>query len=279
VVIRIRRKRAPEPWRLGSLAGWSLTSLAGDPILLLLPLFSLVALLLIVLSLGLAATPDIVVPLVSLPPLDAFQDVGVIDLGNHGTAATWAMRVAALLIRTIVFGVLVRLAVQRARGRESDAGDAARFVRRRFRTLGFLELTSFALFGVTLALSANPASLRDDGAIGTALLFGVLILVNAFCAAAADEAPAGAALRRGFRWMRRRPLGHIALVLLYGLATNGLFRLATVGEPLAGRALPMTLYAFLSSLVTMVFVLAFARRYLSLYAEERATVAAVPRPD
>jgi hypothetical protein len=92
----------------------------------------------------------------------------------------------------------------------------------------------------------------------------VAILVGAFVAAAADEAPAGAALRAGLRRLWRRPLGHLALVLLYGFTSNGLYRLASLGEPAIPRAVPLTVYAFLSALVTMGFLLAFARRQVLL---------------
>ncbi len=267
IVIRIRRRRAGPPWRLGNVAAWSATALAGDPVLLLIPPFILIALMLFAFALGAPGRTEVILPLVSLPPIDAFQDVVLIDLGARGALATWALRVVALAIRIAVFGILVRLAVTRAREKPASLGDAVAFVRRRLSTLAFLELLSFAAFGVTLSLGADLTSTRDDGAIGTALLFGVLILIGAFVAAAADEAPAGAALRAGLRRLRRRPLGHILLVLVYGFASNGLYRLASSGESGIPRALPLTLYAFLSALLTMGFLLAFARRQVLLDAE------------
>lgn len=215
-------------------------------------------------ALGAPGRTEVILPLVSLPPIDAFQDIVIVDLGARGALATWTLRALALAIRTVVFGILVRLAVMRARDAAPSLGDAAAFVRRRLSTLAFLELLSFGAFGVSLSLGADLTSTRDDGAIGTALLFGVLILIGSFVAAAADEVPAGAALRGGLRRLRRRPLGHVALVLLYGFASNGLYRLASLGESGIPHALPLTLYAFLSALLTMVFLLAFTRRHVLL---------------
>ena len=235
--------------------------------LLLVPPFFLIALMLLAFSLGAPGRTEVILPLVSLPPIDAFQDVLLIDYSSRGAIETWVLRVAALAIRTVAFGVLVHLAVTRARDRGASLGDAVAFVRRRASTLGFLELLSFGAFAVSLSIGSDLSSTRDDGAIGTALLFGVMILIGAFVSVAADEAPAGTALRRGLRRLVHRPLGHIALVLLYGFASNGLYRIASAGESGIPRALPLTLYAFLSALLTMWFLLAFARRQVLLNAE------------
>jgi hypothetical protein len=266
VVIRIRRRRPAEEWRLGRVLSWSAASLFGDPLLLLAPLFAVVVLLLWAFALGAPARADVMMPLLSLPPVDAFMDLGVIEIVERSAVQIWALRIAALVLRTIVFGVLVIIATQKAHGRLPSLGDALRTLRERFRTFAFLELVSFALFGVSLTLGADLASVRDDGAIGTALLFGVMILTGAFVAAA-DGAPAGTALRRGNRWLRRRPLGHLALVLIYGFASNGLFRLAAAGE-VTPRAFPLTIYAFVAAMLTMWILLAFARRSALLYGPE-----------
>jgi uncharacterized membrane protein len=219
---------------------------------------------------GAPGRPEVLLPLVSLPPIDAFQDVVIVDLGARGGPATWLLRVLMLLVRTAAFGVLLHLVVQRARDRAPALGEALAFVRRRFSTLAFLELLSFAAFGVSLSLGADLTSTRDDGAIGTALLFGVLLLIGMFVAAAADEVQAGTAARRGLRRIVRRPLGHIGLVLLYGAGTNALYRLASVGETGWPRALPLMLYSFVSVLVTTWFLLAFARRQMILDADVSA---------
>lgn len=263
VVIRIRRRRPAEAWRAGRVLSWAATALVGDPVLILAPLFSVVVLMMWVFALGAPARADVLVPLVSLPPIDSFLDVGVIELTERAAAEIWALRALALALRTFVFGALVVLALARARGELPSLGAALHVLRTRIRTIAFLELVSFAVFGVSLILGADLASVRDDGAIGTALLFGVAILTGPFLAAA-DGDPAGRAFRRGNRWVRRRPVGHLALVLLYGFASNGLFRLAAAGEA-APRAVPMTLYGFVASLVTMWMLLAFARRSVLLY--------------
>src|SRR5206468_5135569 len=103
----------------------------------------------------------------------------------------------------------------------------------------------------------------------------VLVLVGMFVAAAADEVPAGTAVKRGLRRLVRRPLGHLALVLLYGAGTNGLYRLASTGETGWPRALPLAMYSFASVLLSSGVLLAFARRQLMLDAE--TWIAAPPR--
>ena len=246
--------------------GWAATALVGDPVVVLTPPFVLVALMLGAFAIGAPGGPEVLMPLVSLPPVDAFSDVVIIDVAAYGDVGTWILRASALIVRTVAFGILLRLAVQRAVGVVPSLGEAAAFVRRRFTTLAFLELFSFAVFGVTLSLSADLASSRDDGAIGTALLFGVAILTGAFVAAASGDVPAGAAIRAGLRRLWRRPLGHLGLVVLYGAASNGLYRLASFGE-LGRRAVPLTVYSFASALLTMWFLLAFARRQTILETE------------
>lgn len=253
--------------------GWSTTALAGDPLLILAPLFATVMLMLWAFALGAPARPDVLMPLVAMPPVDAFLDVGIIELTDRSAVGIWILRVAALVIRTIVFGVLVILAFQRARGELPSLSNALRTLRARARTFSFLELVSFAVFGVSLILGADLASVRDDGAIGTALLFGVLVLAGPFVAAA-DGLPAGAAFRAGNRWIRRRPVSHLLLVLGYGFASNGLYRLAAAGGAGANRAFPLTLYAFVGALLTMWILLAFARRYALLYAPDETRTAA-----
>lgn len=240
--------------------GWATGALFGDPVLLLTPVFVFIGLMLLAFSLGAPGRPEVMLPLLSLSPIDAFQDVVIIDLTSRADAATWVLRAAALVVRTVTFGVLLHLAAQRARDAVPSLSEAAGFMRRRFSTIGFLELLSFAGFGVTLSLGANLTSTRDDGAVGTGLLFGVWILIGMFVEAALEEAPAGTAVKRGLGRVFRRPLGHLGLVLLYGFATNGLYRLASMGETGWPRALPLTLYSFVSALLTMWFLLAFSRR-------------------
>jgi len=256
-------------WRLSRVLGWSTGALFGDPVLVLVPPFILIALMLGAFAIGAPGRPEVLLPLVSLPPIDSFSDVVVIDVGAHGDVATWILRALALAVRTVAFGLLLRLAVQRAREEIPSLGAAAAFVRRRFTTIAFLELCSFAIFGVSLSLGADLTSSRDDGAIGTALLFGVAILIGMFVAASSGDVPAGAAVRAGLRRLWRRPLEHFGLVIAYGAASNGLYRLASIGE-LNQRSVPVTLYAFASSLLTMWFVLAFVRRQLTLDASETA---------
>ena len=235
--------------------------------MILAPLFGVVVLMMWTFALEAPARADVLVPLVSLPPIDAFLDVGIVELTDRAAVGIWILRTVALALRVFLFGLLVVLCVQRARGELPSLGAAMRTLWGRIRTFGFLELASFAIFGVSLTLGADLASVRDDGAIGTALLFGVLILVGPFIAAS-DGWSAGAAFRRGNSWLRRKPLGHLGLVLLYGFASNGLFRLAAAGEAVP-RAFPLTLYAFVAALVTMWFLLAFARRFVLLYRPER----------
>lgn len=250
----------PPPWRLSRVVGWATTSLFGDPVLLLAPVFAFIAMMLFAFSLGAPGRPEVVLPLVSLPPFDAFQDLVIIDITTRSDLATWLLRAVALLLRTAMFGVLLHLAVQRARDAAPSLSDAVAFVRRRFSTLALLQLLSYAAFGMALSVGANLTSTRDDGAIATGLLFGVWLLAGFFVAAATEEVPAGTAVRRGFGRTIRRPLGNLGLVLLYGFATNGLYRLASTGETGWPRALPLTLYGFLSALLTMWFLLAFSRR-------------------
>lgn len=263
VVIRIRRRRPAAPWRMPSALSWAGAALAGDPILILTPLFVLVALMLGAFALGAPASADALLSLVALPPVDAFLDVGIIELADHGALGTWLLRALALVVRTVAFGILVRLAVQRGRDVAPSLSDAIGFVRRRFTTLAFLELVSYAVFGVTLTLNADLAATRDDGAIGTALLFGVFVLIGPFIAAG-EERSAGEAFRRGFAWIRRHPLGHLGLTLVYGVVSGGMFRLASAGEPGIQRAFPLTVYAFVSALATTWLLLAFARRSVTM---------------
>ncbi|MCI0346066.1 MAG: hypothetical protein L0221_11585, partial [Chloroflexi bacterium] len=109
---------------MGRVFAWASGALAGDPLLILAPLFAAVGLMLWAFALGAPARPDVLMPLVSLPPVDSFLDVGVIELTDRSAVEIWALRIAALVIRTIVFGLFVIVATQRARGTLPSLSDA-----------------------------------------------------------------------------------------------------------------------------------------------------------
>ncbi|MGH6959839.1 MAG: hypothetical protein ACREE7_05090, partial [Dongiaceae bacterium] len=226
--------------------GWSVTAVAGDPTLLLVPFLAVVALLLAAVALGAPARAEVVVPILSPPPADSFQDIGVLNAAGIGGTAEWIARALFGLGRTVVFATLAGLAVRRAGGT----------VRPRRHVVALLGSASFGwALWVSQQSSLDPA--RDSTVAATALAFGMLFLPGAYVAAA-EGAGVVRAIGRGFG--AGRPLGHIVLVLAYGAALNGLYRLASFGEPAGGRALPLTLYAFAAAFLTMVFVSALARR-------------------
>jgi hypothetical protein len=156
--------------------GWATSALFGDPVLVLAPPFVFVALMLLVFSLGAPGRPEVLLPLLSLPPIDAFQDVVIIDVAARSDLVTWLLRAAALLIRAAAFGVLLHLAVQRARDRVPSLGEAATFVRRRFSTLAFLELLAFVWVRNQRPLPARVA--RGDGVASRTAAHPVLVRVG-----------------------------------------------------------------------------------------------------
>lgn len=262
-----RRIPRPRPYEIGSLLPWTLRATCGDPILLLVPLVEVVALTLLVLAVGAPGEPEILLPLVSLPPVDAFQDVGMVDLVAGSEVWTWVLRGLFLVVRVYAFGALAALAIERARGGAPAVRTALARVRERRSTLLFLELVSFGAFGSVLVLRSSLPEARADDSVGAALVFGVLFLPTAFLAAVADGLPAGRALRRSFLWMRRRPLGHLVVSIGYVAALNGLYRLTVAGA--IGRPTPVAtaLFAFAVAFVAMLFLTGLARRYDLLYSE------------
>ncbi|MBI4728454.1 MAG: hypothetical protein HY775_03000 [Acidobacteria bacterium] len=262
-----RRIRRPQPHEIGSVVPWGILSVAGDPSLLLVPFIELAGLLLAVLALGSSGQPEVVVPLVSIPPVDAYQDVGAIDLFVSGSVRTWILRLSFLAVRTLAFGALACLAVQRARGAVPDLRAAVATVRARIRALGAIELVSFAAFGSVLILRGPLTQGRSDPSVRAGLLVGALFLPTALIAAAADGLGAGRALRRSFLWVVRRPLGHLAVSLGAFAATGALERLAVAGGHGRAPALPTTLLAFATAFATAVAVAVLARRYELLYSD------------
>jgi hypothetical protein len=105
VVIRIRRRRSPESWRLGRVLSWSASALFGDPLMILAPLFGVVVLMMWTFALEAPARADVLVPLVSLPPIDAFLDVGIVELTDRAAVGIWILRTVALALRVFLFGV------------------------------------------------------------------------------------------------------------------------------------------------------------------------------
>lgn len=270
---RIRRPHAHE---IGSLLPWSLVAVLGDPIMILAPFILTAAMILAVLGLGSTGQAQLIVPVVSPPPLDAYQDVGAIQLFAHGTLATWLLRAAFLVLRAGAIAALAGLAIRRARGLVPDLRQALADGVARARTLAGLELVAFGVFASVLVLRASLIEGRNDSSVETALLFGVLFLPTAFIAALADGLAAGPALRRSFAFLRRRPLGHLTVSFGLFAGVRGIERLATAGELGRPPALSTTLLAFLCALLTMVALTALARRYLLLYSD--AAVAARPSP-
>jgi hypothetical protein len=259
-----------EPWNFGTLLPWSAAAVVGDPLLVIVPFAALVGLILAALAVSAPADPDVLLPLLSLSPIDAYQDVAIVDYAGVGTAATWALRALFWAIRVAVTGTIVVLVVQRAREQRTDLVAAVRTVRERVGAVAFLELLAFAAFGSTLVLRAGLADARSDGSVAGALFFGLLFMPNALIAALADGLPAGRALARSFAWVRRRPLGHVALVLAYAAAAGGLRALASAGETGRPPAFATTLLTFVAAFVTVVFLAALSRRYVLLYSLEPA---------
>jgi hypothetical protein len=246
----------------------------GDPVLLLVPLATAVFGILALLGAGAptsaacAATrgcaTTVLVPVVSLPPFDAYQDAGVVQLTASATVWIWVARLLAVCVRAAVFGTIAHLALQRAHGRAPSLRVATGAVGARYRSLLVLELASFGLFGVPLVLGQGSVILPGRQVSQLGALVGQVLLMNAFLAALGDRSVGGAVVT-GFRWVRRRPLGHLAVAVAAAAATNGVFWLARSGE--AGPERPATLAAFAltHAFVSAAFLVAFARRFALLY--------------
>lgn len=253
---------------------WGIVATIGDPVLILVPLAAATFGILGLLGGGVTTAPacasaqgcatTILVPLWSLPPLDAYQDAGVVQMVASQTAVIWALRILALVLRTIVFGAAVYLAVQRARDRVPDVRGALRALRERFASLLVIELVSFGLFGIPLVLGQGSlvAPGRQVSQLGA--LVGEILLINAFFAAFSERS-AWRALRAGLRWMVRRPAGHLVVAVVATAGLNGVFWLARAGE--TGRERPLTLAVFtlVHALGAMIFLSVFARRFVLLY--------------
>lgn len=270
------RPRA-EPWNVGSLVPWSVIAAFGDPVLLLAPVAATVFGIIAVLGIGAGGScvaggapvpgcpAHVVVPLWSLPPFDAFQDAGAVDLATSKTPLVWALRAAALVGRAAFFGTMAHVALQRAYDRAPETKPAAAAVRSRWRSFVVLELVSFAVFGVPLLLGQGSILEAGRPVSQVGALAGQVLLINAFFAAFAEPGP-GRALVAGLRWMRRKPLGHLALAILATAGSNGVYWLATAGEAGRPRDLTVGLYALVHAVLTTVFLVAFARRWALLYA-------------
>lgn len=241
--------------------------MVGDPVSILLPFSILVALVLVVLGLGVPGKPEVLVPLVSAPPIDAFIDGGSIELLGRSAAAQWALRGVLALVRAAAFGFIAAVAIERARGAQPRLDKAWARIVRRLRTLVALAGISSAFAWLLLERSSVDTA-REAGTVGTGLLVATLFLPGAFVASLADDLTLGRALGRAALWVRRRPIGHLVLGTLYVAALNGLVRLATFGEPGTPPAFPLALYAFLAALLTATFAVAHARRYSLLYSTQ-----------
>jgi len=97
------------------------------------------------------------------------------------------------------------------------------------------------------------------------------VLINAFLAAL-DGDSAGAAVRRGFAWVIKRPLGHLTLAVVATAASNAAYWAARAGELGAPRALPEAAFAAVHAVLVTAMLVAFARRYRLLYAADAPTV-------
>jgi hypothetical protein len=265
---RLRPRRA-EPWNIGSVIPWGVIATLGDPLLLILPLLFATAGILATLGIGAPAAPETLVPVWSIPPFDAYQDAGVIDLAVHSTVVTYIVRALFLIVRTALFGTLLHLAMQRSRDAVPALRQAFAAVRRSFGVLLVLELVSWSLFGIPLVLGQGTLLSAGRQVSQLGAMVGQLVLINAF-AAGLDGAGLYRSFRVGLRWTVRRPLGHLALAIVATAASNGVFWVARTGELGSARALPLAAYALAHSVVVVCFLVAFARRYRLLYAPEEA---------
>ncbi|MCA1833103.1 MAG: hypothetical protein LC750_10340 [Actinobacteria bacterium] len=275
-----RKSRRARPSDFGSIIPWGIVATVGDPLLLLAPLATATFGVLALLGAGVTNAPlcsatqgcagSVLVPVWSLPPFDAYQDAGAVQLAATLTWTIWIARLVAIVVRAAVFGTIAHLAVQRARDATPDLAAAARAVRDRFPTLVLLELTSFGLFGIPLVL--GQGSLASPGRQISQLggLVGQILLINAFFGAFTEDRAWGA-IRGALRWMRLRPLGHLALAVAATAASNGVFWLSRAGEIGTGRPVTLAVFAAVHALVATVFLVAFSRRFVLLYATTAKT--------
>ena len=263
---RIRPRRA-EPWNIGSVIPWGVAATLGDPLLVVLPVLAATLWILAALGIGAPSAPEVLVPVWSLPPFDAFQDAGTVQLVAHAPWVIWLGRAAFLVARTVVFGTVAALVLQRVRDHAPDLRVAVRTMAARFRTLLVLELAAWAVFGIPLLL--GQGSLTDAGRPISELgaMVGQILLINAFFAAL-DGDSAGAAVRRGFAWLTKRPLGHLGVAVVATAVSNAAYWVARAGELGSPRALPEAAFAAVHAVLITAMLVAFGRRYRLLYAPD-----------
>lgn len=276
ILVRIRRRKRRPDWSLPRAVRWAVVAVAGDPLLLLVPVGAAVTWLLVALGIGAPARAEVIVPMITAPPAGSYQDIGIAGLGQLGDGGIWVAHVLFAAARTMLDATLAVMAVARARGRAAATPAIRAALRERAGTFAFLGACSFGFaLLVSRQVSLDPG--RDASIAATALMAAMLVLPGAFVAAAARPRR-GSVRRSGRPFAVRRLLGHLVLVAGYGTAVNGLYRLASFGEPGRGRALPLTLYALVAALVTAVFMAAIARRTVTLDAARPGPVPAPAAP-
>jgi len=229
-------------------------------VLLLAPVMLVVAWLLAAFAIGAPAHAEVIVPIVTPPPADAYQDIGIVALSSLSEASVWVARGLFAVARTIAFATIAALVVARAHGEVVTLAAARRALRARAATFAALGGLSFG-YGLLVSQQASLDPARDATVAASALAAGMLVLPSAFIAAAGGRR-LGRAIGRGIA--TRRPLGHVILVAGYGAGVNGLYRLASFGEPGRPGALPMTLYAVAAAWLAVLFALTLARRAVLL---------------
>lgn len=259
IVVTIRRRPPAPEWRLGPCLRWAVTAVAGDPVMLLLPVFGFAIFLLAALAFGVPGRPEVLVPLLVAPPADAFQDLGILRLAGVDGAWRWVAAAVLGVGRTALFAALIACAIQRTRGESASLAKARGMIRPRLRIAVIAGGFSFA-YALLLSQQAFPETGRDTAISATGLTVGILLIPAMFVAALTS----GGSFTRRLSSGLRKPVGLILLAVGYSGAINGLYRLAAFGEPGRAPTLPVTLYAVVVALTTAVFATVLVRRFTVL---------------
>jgi len=193
--------------------GQGLLAVATTPVLLVAPFVLMLVVWLVLLALGLEASPGRLLNAISLAPVSVQFDAGT-GIALHGT--TWAFLVfvnGAMLVRAVIVSALAGVTVDRFEG---GAGSMWAVVRglRAFPSVLAMHIASFGL--ITLG---NIVFLGVLGALGNYLaIFLLLAMIAVFSfvpiVAVREGRSAAATFRRAYR-AARSPSGHLPLVILY----------------------------------------------------------------
>jgi hypothetical protein len=270
--------RAPSPFPpFRTTMAQAAQAVAGFPVLVAFPLVAVLLMWLGLLAMGLDHVPGAMYELMAIPPISSFFDLNVVVEVTRLSTATLPLIIAVSLVRALLWAIVVGLAVQSLEGGPASLYAVLRALRAYPAVLVIILVNTGVVYLAQILLA-----LGSLGQLLFLLVFagGLYLLPFAAAAAIRSGVPAREAMRRSAVAARFPGSRHVGLVLLYFFIVfiPLQYSLKAPGPYTANPSILQWVIVLGVTLLHVLFVTAFAYRYISVEHEIPPPRPRAPRP-